>query len=81
MSGNENSLRQFKAVYEDPHMFTVFWQGKEVAWCQWSPLYSLWRVLMVETGELHHIQEQKEIFDVCAAFLGFDYVDNVEIEA
>lgn len=81
MSGNENSLRQFKAVYEDPHMFTVFWQGKEVAWCQWSALYNLWRVLIVDTGELHHVEKQKEVFDVCAAWIGFDTVDNVEIEA
>ena len=78
MSGNDNSVREFKVVYEDPQMFTVHWCGKKLAWAQWSPLYELWRVLICDTGQLHHVKDQKEAFDVCAAWIGIDTVDRVE---
>lgn len=81
MSGNESVKREFRAVYDDQHIFTVYWGAKQIAWSQWSPLYSLWRVLICDTGQLHHVAEQKEVFDICAAWIGFDTVDNVEIEA
>jgi hypothetical protein len=81
MFGKENGVREFKVVYDDAEMFTVYWCGKQIAWSQWSPLYSLWRVLICDTGQLHHVTEQKDVFDVCAAWIGFGAVDKVEIEA
>ena len=73
-------MTEFRLVYDDQHMFTVYWLDKQVAWSQWSPLYSLWRVLICETGQLHHVTDQKEVLDVCAAWVGIDGVDKVTIQ-
>jgi hypothetical protein len=29
-------------------------------------------------SQLHHVADQKEVFDICAAWIGFDTVDRVE---
>jgi hypothetical protein len=72
MWGTEEMNEKWRVVYDNDQIFTIFWCGKQVAWSQWSPLYQLWRVLICDTGEMHHVETSELALDVCAGYLGVD---------
>jgi len=51
-------------------MFTVFHDGKEIAWCQWSPVFDLWRVLMLSDKRVHHLADMMEVMNLCSDEIG-----------
>ena len=66
---------RWKTTYSPDQIITVYWDNERVAWAQWSPLYQLWRVLICDTGQLHHVETEEKAYDVVKAYLGVDMVD------
>lgn len=54
--------------------FTVHYDGKELAWCQWSPVWEMWRVLMLSDKRVHHLEDLKSIFSLCSDEIGVDII-------
>jgi hypothetical protein len=55
-------------------VFTVHCDGQDVAWCQWSPVWKMWRVLMLTDNRVHHLADLKSIFSLCADEIGVDII-------
>jgi hypothetical protein len=53
--------------------FDVIYQGKPVAWCQWSHKYELWRCLMLSDKHLYHLMNLDEIKRVISDELAVDF--------
>jgi hypothetical protein len=63
----------FDIKYQSETMFTVFHDGKEIAWCQWSPVYDMWRVIMLSDNHVHHLENIDQIFRICTDEIGVDF--------
>ena len=61
---------EFDIKYQSETMFTVFHDDKEIAWCQWSPVYDLWRVLVLSDKRVHHLMDMMEIMNLCSDEIG-----------
>jgi hypothetical protein len=61
---------EFDIKYQSETIFTVLHDGKEIAWCQWSPVYDLWRVLVLSDKRVHHLMNMMEIMNLCSDEIG-----------
>jgi len=64
-------INEFNVKYQSETMFTVLHDEKEIAWCQWSPVYNLWRVLMLSDKRIHHLADMMEIMNLCSDEIGY----------
>lgn len=62
-----------KVKYENECLFTVYYGDQDVAWCQWSPVYEMWRVIMLSDNHVHHLENVEQIFRVCSDEIGVDF--------
>jgi hypothetical protein len=60
----------FDIKYQSETMFTVFHDGKEIAWCQWSPVFDLWRVIVLSDKRVHHLADMMEVMNLCSDEIG-----------
>ena len=70
----DEMTHKLRVKYENECVFTVYCEGKDIAWCQWSPVWELWRVIMVSDKRVHHLQDVKNIFLLCRDEIGVDSV-------
>ena len=64
-------INEFNVKYQSETMFTVLHDEKEIDWCQWSPVYNLWRVLMLSDKRIHHLADMMEIMNLCSDEIGY----------
>jgi len=63
-------IRELRVQYDNECMFTVYWNEQKIAWCQWSPTWEMWRVLMLSDNRIHHVSDMKSVFDLCSDDMG-----------
>lgn len=69
---DDEMTHELRVKYENESMFTVYCDGKDIAWCQWSPVWELWRVLFLTDNRVHHLADIKSIFLLCSDEIGVD---------
>ena len=72
---NDEMTHKLRVKYENECMFTVFCDDKEIAWCQWSLVWEMWRVMVLSDKRIHHLQDIKSIFLLCSDEIGVDMME------
>jgi len=71
---DDEITNKLRIKYENENQFTVYCDGKDIAWCQWSPVWEMWRALMLDDKRIHHLANLKSIFSLCADEIGVDII-------
>jgi len=71
---DDEMTNKLRIKYTNECIFTVYCDGKDIAWCQWSPVWELWRVIVLNDKRVHHLADIKSIFSLCADEMGVDTI-------